>query len=82
MSDSDLPKRTQRLIHFWATEVLKHPPEERETVLARIKDENYNGARQASPQSEASAWANKMDEFTRILIQIIEASGDASGGSA
>ena len=79
---NDLPKRTQRLIHFWATEVLKHPPEEREAVLVRIKEENYDSARRASPQSEASAWADKMDEFTRVLIEIIEESRGASGGTA
>jgi len=75
--------RIERLINEWAAEVLKQPRNQREAALQQIRANSYRDAKAAGASDEAAReLSNKMDEFTRALVRLIEGRGDAEGGTA
>lgn len=83
MDKIEQQSRIERLINLWAIEALKYQGEEREAALRRIWQENFDTAKEASAADpEAREIADKMDEFTRALVRLIENSGGGQGGTA
>lgn len=71
------------LVHRMATVVLDHPREDREVAFQRCRAIGEESALQSGMSPSAAKEAGeKLEEFTRGLVGIIEAGGAGSGGTA
>ena len=82
----DVKEKQQRimgLLSAVATEALAMSETARESYLQREKREQYNEAiRAGMTPARATDVAERMDEWARALVQMIQASGGAAGGRA
>jgi hypothetical protein len=83
MESEELPEKLLGLIHTMATAALAVPPEEREAWLKRNRQSCYEEAiANKFSATKANNWADQMDSFVRSLIDLIQNSGGAPGGTA
>ena len=64
-----------------AMEIVDLPEDQREGHYLLIREAYSDGARELGA-TDATAMGEKMVEFTRALVKIMEAGGGASGGRA
>ncbi len=83
MEFEDLPEKLLDLIVTMATAALAVPPEEREAWLRQNRQSCYEeGIASKFDAAKATDWADQMDSCVRSMIDLIQNSGGASGGSA
>jgi len=71
------------LVHEWSTMVMAADAEHRDAAYAKIWNDNYDDAKKAGlSDDQARSLAKKMQEFTQMLVEIVETSGGAKGGNA
>ena len=76
-------QRIMGLLHAIATKASEMSKVERDSYLKREKRELYNDAIKAGMTTEgATDVSERMDEWSRALIRMIQAGRDAAGGHA
>jgi hypothetical protein len=83
MEFEDLPEKLLELITVMATAALAVPLEEREAWLRRNRQSCYEEAiANKFEAAKANDWADQMDFCVRSMIELIQNSGGAPGGTA
>jgi hypothetical protein len=83
MEFEGLPEKLLGLINVMATAALAVPPEEREAWLKRNRQSCYDEAiANKFGATKANEWADQMDSCVRSMIDLIQNSGGAPGGTA
>jgi hypothetical protein len=82
-ADPNTAKRLMEAVERRAMEIIELPAAEREALYAENKKLYFeSGVLSGMNDAQAKEASEKMDEFTRALVLIIESGGGGSGGKA
>jgi hypothetical protein len=83
---TDGGERAERLfaqLQQWAMEAVELPRDQRVPFISEVALRYYEDAlRNGLSSSQAQAWRESVDEWLRLLVDVIEMSGGAAGGHA
>jgi len=82
-NEAEMTERVLALVNNTVTLALEEPEDKREAFLV-IRRQLYidDVMRVGCTEDEANEWAEKLDEWVRDLIGLIERTGGAGGGKA
>ncbi|HYC48902.1 MAG TPA: hypothetical protein VED01_25770 [Burkholderiales bacterium] len=83
MSAEERAERLLGQLHQWAMEAVEIPREARAAFIAEVAARYRDDAvRNGLTQAQADAWRESIVDWLAALVDVIETSGGAGGGSA